>query len=232
MRTRPRCRRRVSRHVPPRCLRGGAREAPCNWPNRDAPGAHRAAARLPCRKPPAALHIPLRSAASACSANSRDCCRHSCHRLTDEAHDVGGEYRPIRNGCSEACRRDIRRRDDGAHARHGLRLAGIQPHDAGVGKGTPQDLSMEHAGQREVGGVSVRAGHLADTVEPGHALAGNVALRRGRRTRLQGRRGVVCVHSRCHAVGPAAVATFAAALPSCAFGNISPAAAATASTIF
>ena len=98
-------------------------------------------------------------------------------RLAAETHDhPSRRHGPVLDCRAETDLRDVLGRQDAAHARQRQRFGDIQPHDAGMRLAAAQDLAEQHARQREVGGIDMLAGDLADAVDAVQPLAGDAAF--------------------------------------------------------
>ena len=100
--------------------------------------------------------------------------------MAGEQHPVQRKYAGVAHRLPETYRRYIGGGDDAAHAGDRSGARDVQLADQGVRPAAAQHLSEQHAGQREVGGVDVLSGDLADAIQAGQALAGDAT--------------VVCVH--------------------------------------
>ena len=103
---------------------------------------------------------------------------HRRERLAHVADHVRGEDRLVLHRGAIAHVGGVGRGDDRAHAGHGRGAGGVDPHQTGVRLAAAEDLAVEHAGQREVGGIDGRARHLARRVDARERLPDD-ARRRG-----------------------------------------------------
>ena len=96
---------------------------------------------------------------------------HRRERLAHVADHVRGEDRLVLHRGAVAHVGGVGRGDDRPHAGHGRGARGIDPHETGVRLGAAEDLSVQHARQREVRRVDRAARHLARRVDARERLA-------------------------------------------------------------
>ena len=93
--------------------------------------------------------------------------------MPGEQDAVQRKYAGVAHRLPETYRRYVGGGDDAAHARDRGCAGDIQLADQGVRPVAAQHLSEQHAGQREVRGIDVLSGDLADAIQAGQALAGD-----------------------------------------------------------